>query len=83
MAVQNERTAAARASEDADHVGAVVVVEHVLQAAGGERLVGGQMLVWEDQVVLPVRRILRHGRERLEHRRHVRLGQRHFGADPP
>ena len=83
MAVEDQRASATRAAQDAQHIGAPRVVQAVFQAARLECLEGGQCIVRQDQIMLPVGRILGDVRKLSEHRLDVRLLHRDICADGP
>jgi hypothetical protein len=78
--VEDERAPAARALEASDDVRPPAVVQHVLQAARAQRLARRQLLVRQDQVVLPVGGVLRDVREFLEDERDIGFARFDLGA---
>ena len=83
VTVQDQGAATPGAAENTDHVWAVVVVQDFLKAAFLERSVCRQFRVREDQIVLPVRRVLGDMGKAFEHRRDVRFHNLRLRAQVP
>src|SRR4029453_3555519 len=73
VAVEDERGPSARARPSGPEVRATAIVQDRLEPARLQRFQGGQRLIGQDEIVLPVGRVLGHRREPAEEPLDVRL----------